>query len=121
MAPRIVRRDQLAGAAKAALGGGRRLEGVERLAGGTTKGVYRLAMDDATTAIAYLWDDSENYWPATQWDGDLADPFSPFVPGAALDLFEAARARLDSLGLRVPALYLADRDRTHYPADPRHR
>ena len=26
-------------------------------------------------------------------------------------------ARLDALGLRVPVLYLIDRDRTHYPAD----
>jgi hypothetical protein len=63
MAPRTVTRDQLAEAARLALGGGRRLEAVERLAGGTRKGVYRLTMDDATTAIAYLWEKSENYWP----------------------------------------------------------
>ncbi|MGY3061840.1 hypothetical protein ACVWZD_006138 [Streptomyces sp. TE3672] len=114
MAPKKVTRDQLAGAARAALGGGRRLEAVERLAGGTTKGVYRLTMDDATTAIAYLWEDSENYWPTTEHDGDLADPFSP---GIGLDLFEAAHARLETLGLRVLKIHLVDRDRTHYPAD----
>ena len=114
MAPRIVTRDDLAGAARAALGGGRRLERIERLRGGTSKGVYRLTMDDVTTAIAYLWEASENYWPATEWDGNLADPFSP---AAGFDLFEAARTRLDALGLRVPALYLGDRDRTYYPAD----
>lgn len=114
MAPRLVTRDQLAGAAKAAFGGGRRLEGVERLAGGTQKGVYRLTMDDATTAIAYLWERSENYWPATPWDDNLADPFSSCT---GLDLFEPAWTRLNALGLRVPALYLLDRDRTHYPAD----
>jgi hypothetical protein len=112
--PRKATRDQLAGAARAALGAGRRLESVRRLAGGSRKGVYRLTMDDATTVIAYLWEDSENYWPATERDGDLADPFSP---GVGLDLFEAAHARLDSLGLRVPAIYLVDRDRTRYPAD----
>ncbi|MGH3392777.1 MAG: phosphotransferase family protein [Actinomadura sp.] len=114
MAPREVARDHLAGAAKVALGGGRRLDGVERLRGGSRKGVYRLTMDDATTAIAYLWEDSENYWPAAEGDDDLTDPFSP---GAGLDLFEAAHARLDALGLRVPAVRLVDRDRTHYPAD----
>lgn len=114
MAPKRVTRDQLAGAARAALGGGRRLEAVERLAGGTTKGVYRLTMDDARTAIAYLWEDSENYWPTTEHDGDLADPFSP---GTGLDLFEAAHARLEALGLRVLEIHLADRDRTHYPAE----
>jgi len=114
VAPRKVTRDQLAGAAREALGGGRRLEAVERLAGGTRKGVYRLTMDDATTVIAYLWEDSENYWPAAERDGDLTNPFSPSV---GLDLYEAAHARLDSLGLRVPTVHLVDRNHTHYPAD----
>jgi hypothetical protein len=114
VAPRKVTPNQLAAAAQAGLGGGRRLEEVERLAGGSRKGVYRLTMDDATTAIAYLWEDSENFWPATENDGDLADPFSP---GVGLDLFEAAHARLGSLGLRVPTVHLVDRDRTYYPAD----
>jgi hypothetical protein len=114
VAPRIVTRDDLAGAARAAFGARRRLERAERLRGGTSKGVYRLTMDDATTAIAYLWEASESYWPATQWDGNLADPFSP---ATGFDLFEAARTRLDALGLRVPALYLGDRDRAYYPAD----
>ncbi|MGY9067419.1 phosphotransferase family protein [Streptomyces sp. CAS3] len=106
-------REQLAGAARAAVGGGRRLEAVERVGGGSKKGVYRLVMDDATTAIAYLWDDAENYWPASEGDDDLTDPFSP---GLGLDLFEAAHARLDALGVRVPALRLADRDGAHCPA-----
>jgi hypothetical protein len=114
MAPRKVTRDQLVGAARAALGGGRRLQEVERVAGGSRKGVYRLTMDDATTAIAYLWEDSENYWPAAEGDDDIADPFSA---GVGLDLFQAAHARLDALGLRVPTVHLVDRDRTYYPAD----
>jgi hypothetical protein len=71
-------------------------------------------MNDATTAIVYLWESSENYWPTTQWDGSLTDPFSA---GVGLDLFEAAWARLEALGLRVPTLYLVDRDRVYYPAD----
>lgn len=114
MAPGSVTREQLAGAARAALGGGRRLEVVERVAGGSKKGVYRLVMDDATTAIAYLWDVAENYWPAAEGDDDLTDPFSP---GLGLDLFEAAHARLDALGVRVPAIRLVDRDGAHCPAD----
>lgn len=114
MAPRAVTRKQLAGAAKAALGGGRRLAAAERVAGGSKKGVYRLVMDDATTAIAYLWDDAENYWPAAEGDDDLTDPFSP---GLGIGLFEAAHARLDTLGVRVPAIRLVDRDGTHCPAD----
>lgn len=114
MAPRSVTRKQLAGAARAALGGGRRLAAVERIAGGSKKGVYRLVMDDATTAIAYLWDDAENYWPAAEGDDDLTDPFSP---GLGLDLFEAAHTRLDALGIRVPAIRLVDRNGAHCPAD----
>ncbi|MFF7387543.1 phosphotransferase family protein [Streptomyces scabiei] len=114
MAPGAVTRERLAGAARAALGGGRRLEGVERVAGGSKKGVYRLVMDDSTTAIAYLWDDAENYWPAAEGDEDLADPFSP---GLGLDLFEAAHTRLDALGVRVPAIRLLDREGVHRPAD----
>jgi hypothetical protein len=112
-----VTRDELAQAAQAALAGGRRLERVERLTGGSRKGVYRLTMDAATTAVAYRWEASENYWPAAEasdGDSDLADPFSP---GYGLGLFEVARARLESLGLRVPELYLVDRDRTYAPTD----
>jgi hypothetical protein len=109
-----VSRDDLAGAAGAALGGGRQLEGVARLAGGTTKGVYRLTLDDGSTVIAYSWAESENFWPPTVHDGDLADQFSS---GNSMDLFEASHHRLASLGLRVPEVYLLDRDRTYYPAD----
>ncbi|MFE5022884.1 hypothetical protein ACFRAO_05960 [Streptomyces sp. NPDC056656] len=42
MAARAVTREQLAVAAKVALGSGRRLVAVERVAGGSKKGVYRL-------------------------------------------------------------------------------
>lgn len=114
MAPRAVTRERLAGAARAALGDGRRLEAVERLAGGSKKGVYRLVMDDASTAVAYVWDDGENYWPAAPGDDDLTDPFSP---GLGLDLFEAAHARLDALGVRVPAIRLTERAGVHGPSD----
>jgi len=106
--------DCLAEVTRAALGGRRRMEGVARLAGGTRKGVYRLTMDDGTTAIAYSWAESENFWPQTADDGDRADQFSA---GVGVDLFEAGHSRLASLGLRVPEIYLLDRDRTYFPAD----
>jgi hypothetical protein len=114
MAPEKVTPAQLADAARAALGGGRRLTRVERLAGGTRKGVYRLTMDDAMTAIAYLWEESENYWPTLAGDNDDADPFSA---GVGLHLYEAAHARMAALGLRVPAIYLIDREHAYRPAD----
>jgi Phosphotransferase enzyme family len=114
MAPRNVTKEDLSGAVRAALGASRRLESVERLAGQTRKGAYRLSMDDGSTAVAYLWDDSENFWPPTPYDGDPADPFNP-CPG--VDAFETAYSRLASLGLRVPRIYLIDRDSRHYLAD----
>jgi hypothetical protein len=114
VAPRKVTREDLAEAARAALGSGRKLKEVTRLAGGTTKGVYRLAVDDGTTVIAYLWEDSENYWPQAPNEDDVADPFSS---GNSIDLFATAHSLLASLGLRVPQVYLLDRSRACYPAD----
>lgn len=87
---------------------------MQRLAGGSKKGVYRLVMDDAATAIACLWEAAENYWPAVEGDDDLTDPFSP---GLGLDLFEAAHARLEGLGVRVPAIRLVDHDGAHGTGD----
>jgi hypothetical protein len=114
MAPRTVTREDLASAAGAALGNDREIKQVTRLSGGTSKGVYRLTMDDASTVITYVWEASENYWPRAANEDDVADPFSP---GNGIDLFAAAHSRLASLGLRVPEIYLIDRDRAHYHAD----
>ena len=108
----VATRDDLDGLARAAVGGGRRLAGVSRLAGGSKKGAYRLAFDDGFTAVAYLWAEDENYWPAGR--GGLADPFSD-ASGAAL--FEAAHRELEAAGVRTPRAYLIDRNGRHYPAD----
>lgn len=114
MPPNSVTPRDLEDAAKAAFGRGRRLERVERLAGGTMKGVYRLTLDDATTAIAYSWAESENYWPPSRHRGARIEPF---ISGEGLDLYQSAHAKLASLGLRVPEIYLVDRERAYYPAD----
>lgn len=84
---------------------------VQRLRGGSKKGVYRLALD-RTTVIAYLWHDSEDHWPATAHSTDPADPFS-HASGA--DLFTAAHRTLTDLGVRVPRLYALDTSGTHHP------
>ena len=78
--------ERLAGVARAAFGSGRRLAGVTRLRGGTKKGVYRAAFTDGGTAIFYIWDAAEDYWPGGA-DGDHAEPFSH---ASGFDLFEAA-------------------------------
>ncbi|CAM5697762.1 hypothetical protein SCANM124S_00091 [Streptomyces canus] len=54
------------------------------------RGVYRLTMDDAMTAIAYPWRTPRTTGrpPTTDHDGDHADPF---FHGIRLDLFERPR------------------------------
>lgn len=116
VARRVVTRDHLAGVARAALGAEHRLTGVSRLRGGSKKGVYRLTFDDDSTAIVYIWDDAENYWPPAQLD-EAENHANPFSHASGIDLFEAAHRRLDALGIRTPRIHLADRSRSHYPAD----
>jgi hypothetical protein len=109
-------RGQLASLMRAAFGGQRHLVDVTRLRGASKKGVYRARFEDESTAIVYIWDATEDYWPSsgTGPSPDYADPFSH---ASGLGLFEAAQARLDGLGVRTPRLYLADRSHEHYPAD----
>jgi hypothetical protein len=109
-------RSQLASLMRAAFGNQRHLVDVTRLRGASKKGVYRARFEDESTAIVYLWDAAEDYWSpsGTGPSPDYADPFSH---ASGLDLFEAAQARLDGLGIRTPRLYLADRSHEHYPAD----
>ncbi|MET9764261.1 phosphotransferase [Streptomyces sp. NPDC006372] len=109
---RPLTRTDLAPLARAALGPGRTLTGVERLRGGTKKGVYRLTLDDDSTAVAYVWSAGEDYW-----DSGPSDPRDPFSHGTGLDLFTAAHDRLAAAGVRTPGLRYADATRTHLPAE----
>jgi hypothetical protein len=63
--------------------------------------VYRLTFADGSTAIRYVWDAAENYWPPSPSDGVFAD-------ASGLDLFLASHALLGSLGVRVPRVYEVD-------------
>ncbi|POX53040.1 phosphotransferase family protein [Streptomyces sp. Ru72] len=105
-------RDELAPLAREALGPTRRLDTVTRLRGGSKKGVYRLTLDDASTAIAYVWSPDEDYW-----DAPPADPRDPFSHASGLDLFTASHDRLTALGIRTPSLLFADPTHRHLPAD----
>ncbi|GIJ76630.1 Phosphotransferase enzyme family protein [Micromonospora phaseoli] len=89
---------------------------VDRLLNGTKKGVYRIMLDDATTAIAYVWNADEDYWDGLLPDGH-DDPSNPFAHASGIDFFEAATRRLEAVGARSPRLLLADRSRDLYPAD----
>jgi len=98
-----------------ALGSTPRIASLARLRGGTKKGIYRAVLDDRSVII-YVWDTSENYWPAG--DPDLAnDASDPFADASGADLFAVSHQYLQSLGVRTPELYLLDTSRRESPAD----
>lgn len=109
---RFVQPDDLAALVHEAFGSVRRLVGLDRLVGGSKKGVYRLTLDDGTTSILYVWNDDENYWSAPRVD--LSNPFSD---ASGMDLLTAAHEALAAAGARVPALFLVDGSKRLYTAD----
>jgi hypothetical protein len=111
VAPALPESGALAPVVRAAFGAGSRVIGVQRLRGGTKKGVYRLVLDDERTVACYIWSEQENYWPA-------ATPRArtdPFAEASGAGLFEAGHTRLAGLGVRTPEVYLLDRGRSVYP------
>ena len=102
--------------ARTVFGRHRALVSVNRLAGGSKKGAYRLTMEDGGTVLAYVWDESEDYWQGVL-PAEAGDQASPFAHASGLALFEAAAHRLASVGVRCPQILLADRSRSLYPAD----
>lgn len=94
------------------LGTDRRLAAIDRLTGGSKKGVYRLRLDDDTTVILYVWAPDENYWPASP-----VVPDDPFTDASGADLFAAGHAALTAAGVRTPRLLMLDRAGRYLPAD----
>ncbi|MGC4758941.1 aminoglycoside phosphotransferase [Micromonospora trifolii] len=89
-----------------------RLTGLERLTGGSKKGVYRLGLDDQKTVILYVWAAGENYWPPSP-----TVPDDPFTDASGAELFAANHAALTAAGVRVPRLLMLDRDGRYLDAD----
>ena len=107
---------QLAGVVREVFGTDRRIVTVDRLAGGTKKGVYRIALDDHTSAVVYVWSAEEDYWEGLLPESS-DDPESVFADSSGIDLFEAATRRLAAVGARSPRLLFTDRSRLLYPGD----
>jgi hypothetical protein len=101
---------------RAVFGGGRDVTNVERLAGGSKKGAYRVGVDDGVTVLVYVWNAAEDYWQGVLPEG-ADDPANPFSHASGLDLFEAASRRLTSAGVRCPRLLQSDRSHALYPGD----
>jgi Phosphotransferase enzyme family len=107
---------QLAGVVREVFGTARSIVSVDRLAGGTKKGVYRVTVDDGTSAVVYVWSADEDYWEGLLPDFSN-DPESVFAHSSGIDLFEAATRRLESVGARSPRLFFTDRSKSLYPGD----
>lgn len=107
--------EALSGIVCEAFGAGVRVVGMDRLRGGSKKGVYRVHVDGprAASVIVYSWAEAENFWPAAEG----IDAAYPFAPASGLVPFLAAQRRLDRLGVRVPGVLLVDDSRRRYPAD----
>lgn len=107
--------ETLAALMREVFGTDRRITTVDRLPNGSKKGVYRVALDDRTSTIVYVWSPEEDYW-----DGHLPeyadDPTSPFAHSSGIDIFEAATRRLESIGARSPRILYTDRTKSLYPA-----
>ena len=86
---------------RSAFGRDRPLLRVERLAGGSKKGAYRVTMGDGGTALVYVWGSSEDYWQGSLARG-ADDPADPLSHASGIVLFEAAARRLVSAGVRCP-------------------
>jgi hypothetical protein len=105
-------RRELRDVARAAFDG-RELISVQRLRGGSKKGVYRLTLDNNTTSIVYLWNADEDYWPAA-FDQDSSGPLDH---ASGLDLFSAAHTVLSGIGIRVPRVIMLDTSGSLVPGE----
>jgi aminoglycoside phosphotransferase (APT) family kinase protein len=71
---------------------------VQRLRGGSTKGVYRIRWADGKTVLVYRWHPDEDRWPPGRrhWAGG---------PSSGCARFLTAHHVLHQLGVRVPAIH----------------
>jgi hypothetical protein len=103
---------ELDGLVRERFGGDRRPVALDRLTGGTKKGVYRLRLDDGATVILYLWAGVENYWPEA-----ATVPDDPFNDTDGAERFRANHAALTGAGVRVPELLFLDFEGRHLGAE----
>lgn len=88
---------EVAAIAEPLLGANRHVAGVERLRGGSKKGVYRLLLGDGSRVVMYLWRPEESYWPEVR--GAERDVLGD---ASGLALFLASHDELRRAGVRVP-------------------
>ncbi|WP_406105514.1 phosphotransferase [Micromonospora globbae] len=88
---------------------------VERLRGGSKKGVVRVRLTGDASVVLYVWHESENWWNTVR--ETETDPTDPFADASGLALFSRAQEQLAALGVPVPEVLLRDDAGTYLPAD----
>ncbi|GLY29325.1 aminoglycoside phosphotransferase family protein [Kineosporia sp. NBRC 101731] len=107
--------ENLAGLVQIALGTAVPVTGIQRLRGGSKKGVYRVHLGGPPTSVmVYSWAQEENFWPRAT---DAPDPGDPFAAATGLPRLLAATHELQTAGVRSPRVLWSDDSHQHYPAD----
>ncbi|MBJ7906658.1 phosphotransferase [Streptomyces sp. DSM 110735] len=101
---------------RTALGAAAEIVGVERLRGGSKKGVYRVRLAGTAPAavIVYRWAPDEDFWPETGGES----PLDPLTPATGLAPYLAAHHALRDAGVRTPELLHATEPGATDPGTP---
>jgi hypothetical protein len=115
MAGRLLEASAVRSLVAAALGSSADVLRVERLRGGSKKGVFRLMLTGDESVVLYIWADSVNWWRTVgevgAGEGDI------FADASGLVLFAEAHEQLAALDVPVPEVLLLDDTGSHIAAD----
>lgn len=91
-----------------------RVESVQRLRGGTKKGVFRVTPTTGTSVVLYVWHEDEDWWSTST---DPAADVEPFTPANGVNLLISAYEHLRAIDVRVPAVLHVEHRSADVPAD----
>ncbi|QGH35317.1 phosphotransferase [Gracilibacillus salitolerans] len=96
---------------KKVFGSGYLVVRISKINGGTQKVVYKLDFSNGFSCILYIWDPASNYFQEEQTNLDINERSD------GSDLFELNNQYLIQQGIRTPALYDLNTEKTRYPFD----
>jgi aminoglycoside phosphotransferase (APT) family kinase protein len=103
-----------------ALGRAVQVGSVQRLRGGTKKGVFRVTTTTGisgttgTSLVLYVWHEDEDWWSTST---DPAADVEPFTPANGMTLLTSAYEHLTAIDVRVPVVLHAEHRGADLPAD----
>ncbi|MGM7724796.1 phosphotransferase [Metabacillus sp. Hm71] len=82
-----------------------------KINGGAQKVIFKLDFSNGFSCVLYIWDPASNYFQEEQANADINER------SYGSDLFELNNQYLIQQGIRTPALYDLNTERTRYPFD----